>query len=64
MTKTVEVDGTWWTVWGPVVIFPGEGEDPSKVRGHFKLPEGDRIDFVVEDDGKGRVAVTLTFDRS
>ena len=64
MIKTVKAGGMWWTGWSPGVIFPVEGEDPSKVRGYFQLPEGERIDFVVEDDGKGRVEVTLTFDRS
>jgi AbrB family looped-hinge helix DNA binding protein len=28
---------------------------PKEVREHFKLSEGDRIDFIVEDDGKVRV---------
>ena len=28
---------------------------PKEVREHFKLSEGDRIDFILEDDGKVRV---------
>ena len=28
---------------------------PKEVREHFKLSEGDRIDFIIEDDGKVRV---------
>lgn len=69
MIKTVELGGTRWTARSPGVIFLTGGKDmstatltskgqitlPKEVREHFKLSEGDRIDFIIEDDGKVRV---------
>ena len=71
MIKTVKVGGTWWTVWSPGIIYPAEGEGLSavtvdsqgqitlrmEINEDFKLSGGQRIDFIIEDDGKVRVVL-------
>jgi len=70
MIKTVKVGGTWWTVWSPGIIYPAQGEESTvtiddqgqitlrmEINEDFKLSGGQRIDFVIDEDGNVRIVL-------